>query len=225
MHDEQGAAAHLASLQSCWTPQAAAPASALSWDMPQAATYWMVDSQVNFCAWALPTVTMDHADAAPLAVMAGLLRNAFLHTAIRERGGAYGAGATQDSALGCFKFYSYRDPRVEGTFADFAASIDWLLARKSGDDLIEQSVLGLIGGMDRPGSPAGEAKQSFHQDKSGRSKALRQQFRERVLATQWHDVQRVAEQYLRNQPGSKAVIAPRGSDKLASNLGLIANDY
>ena len=225
VHDEQGAAAHLASLQSCWTPQAAAPASALSWDMPQAATYWMVDSQVNFCAWALPTVTMDHADAAPLAVMAGLLRNAFLHTAIRERGGAYGAGATQDSALGCFKFYSYRDPRVEGTFADFAASIDWLLARKSGDDLIEQSVLGLIGGMDRPGSPAGEAKQSFHQDKSGRSKALRQQFRERVLATQWHDVQRVAEQYLRNQPGSKAVIAPRGSDKLASNLGLIANDY
>jgi len=225
VHDEQGAAAHLASLQSCWTPQAAAPASALSWDMPQTATYWMVDSQVNFCAWALPTVTMDHADAAPLAVMAGLLRNAFLHTAIRERGGAYGAGATQDSALGCFKFYSYRDPRVEGTFADFAASIDWLLARKSGDDLIEQSVLGLIGGMDRPGSPAGEAKQSFHQDKSGRSKALRQQFRERVLATQWHDVQRVAEQYLRNQPGSKAVIAPRGSDKLASNLGLIANDY
>ena len=225
VHDEQGAAAHLASLQSYWTPQAAAPASALSWDMPQTATYWMVDSQVNFCAWALPTVTMDHADAAPLAVMAGLLRNAFLHTAIRERGGAYGAGATQDSALGCFKFYSYRDPRVEGTFADFAASIDWLLARKSGDDLIEQSVLGLIGGMDRPGSPAGEAKQSFHQDKSGRSKALRQQFRERVLATQWHDVQRVAEQYLRNQPGSKAVIAPRGSDKLASNLGLIANDY
>ena len=225
VHDEQGAAAHLASLQSCWTPQAAAPASALSWDMPQTATYWMVDSQVNFCAWALPTVTMDHADAAPLAVMAGLLRNAFLHTAIRERGGAYGAGATQDSALGCFKFYSYRDPRVEGTFADFAASIDWLLARKSGDDLIEQSVLGLIGGMDRPGSPAGEAKQSFHQDKSGRSKALRQQFRERILATQWHDVQRVAEQYLRNQPGSKAVIAPRGSDKLASNLGLIANDY
>ncbi|PHS66563.1 MAG: peptidase M16 [Thalassobium sp.] len=225
VHDEQGAAAHLASLQSCWTPQTAAPASALSWDMPQTATYWMVDSQVNFCAWALPTVTMDHADAAPLAVMAGLLRNAFLHTAIRERGGAYGAGATQDSALGCFKFYSYRDPRVEGTFADFAASIDWLLARKSGDDLIEQSVLGLIGGMDRPGSPAGEAKQSFHQDKSGRSKALRQQFRERVLATQWHDVQRVAEQYLRNQPGSKAVIAPRGSDKLASNLGLIANDY
>jgi Zn-dependent M16 (insulinase) family peptidase len=225
VHDEQGAAAHLASLQNCWTPQAAAPAAALSWEMPETATYWMVDSQVNFCAWALPTVTMDHADAAPLAVMAGLLRNAFLHTAIRERGGAYGAGATQDSALGCFKFYSYRDPRVEGTFADFAASIDWLLARSSGDDLIEQSVLGLIGGMDRPGSPAGEAKQCFHQDKSGRSRELRQQFRERILATRWADVQRVAEQYLHNQVGSKAVIAPRGTDNIANNLGLIANDY
>ncbi|MCD8521489.1 MAG: insulinase family protein [Saccharospirillaceae bacterium] len=225
VHDEQGAAAHLASLRKCWSQQPAATTGTLSWNMPETATYWMVDSQVNFCAWALPTVTMDHADAAPLAVLAGLLRNAFLHTAIRERGGAYGAGATQDSALGCFKFYSYRDPRVEGTFSDFAASIDWLLARSRGDDLIEQSVLGLIGNMDRPGSPAGEAKQNFHQDKSGRSKALRQQFRERVLATQWSDVQRVAAQYLRNQTGSKAVIAPRGSERVAANLGLIANDY
>ena len=52
-----------------------------------------------------------------------------------------------------------------------------------------------------------------------------QQFRERILATCWADVQRVAEQYLHNQVGSKAVIAPRGTDNIANNLGLIANDY
>ena len=94
----------------------------------------MVDSQVNFCAWALPTVGVEHEDAAALSVLAGVLRNGSLHTAIRERGGAYGAGASQDSANACFKFFSYRDPRVEGTFADFAASVDWVLNKASGDD-------------------------------------------------------------------------------------------
>jgi len=185
----------------------------------------MVDSQVNFCAWAIPTVTLTHSDAAPLAVLGGILRNAFLHTAIREQGGAYGAGATQDSALGCFKFFSYRDPRVEGTFADFEQSIDWLMNKPSGDELIEQSILGIIGSMDRPGSPAGEAKQAFHLDKTGRTKLIRQAFRERLLRVDWADIQRVTEQYLRGQSGSRAVVAPRDSSDIAANLGLIAEDY
>lgn len=225
VHDEQGAHAHRKSVQQCWPAAGVAPAQPVSWQSGQNPNWWMVDSQVNFCAWALPTVTMEHADAPVLAVLAGVLRNAFLHTAIREKGGAYGAGATQDSALGCFKFYSYRDPRVEGTFADFAASIDWVLQRPAGEDLVEQSVLGLIGSMDRPGSPAGEAKQFFHLDRSGRSRLLRQQFREGLLRTRWADVQRVAAQYLREQTGQRAVLAPRGSEALAEKLGFVANDY
>ncbi len=225
VHDEHGAAQHLQSLQKCWKGAPATVSDTLAWQQAGRGGWWMVDTQVNFCAWALPTVTMEHPDAPVLAVLAGVLRNAFLHTAIREKGGAYGAGATQDSSLGCFKFYSYRDPRVEGTFADFAASIDWVFSITRGDDLVEQSILGLIGSMDRPGSPAGEAKQFFHQDRSGRTRDIRQQFRQRLLNTQWADVQRVAEQYLKGQPGSRAVLAPRGTEALADKLGLIANDY
>ena len=158
-------------------------------------------------------------------MLAGVLRNGFLHTAIRERGGAYGAGATQDSANACFKFFSYRDPRVEGTFDDFAGSIDWVMNQTSGDDLVEQAVLGLIGSMDRPGSPAGEAKQFFHQDRTGRSRAIRQQFRERLLNTQWSGVQAVCEKYLHADGGTRAVVAPRGTESTAGALGLNANDY
>jgi len=185
----------------------------------------MVDSQVNFCAWALPTVTLDHPDSAPLAVLGGVLRNGHLHTAIREKGGAYGAGATQDSSMAAFKFYTYRDPRVEGSFNDFAASVDWVLNIKQGDHLIEQAVLGIIGGLDRPGSPAGEAKQAFHMDKTGRTRTLRQLWRDRLLAVTWEDVRRVADQYLKGQSGYKAVVAPRGTQDLAAKLGLTAADY
>ena len=225
VHDEVNRQAHLQAVAGLWPATAAENGRLLKWQMQDAGSWWMVDSQVNFCAWALPTVTMDHPDAPALSVLGGVLRNGFLHTAIREKGGAYGAGATHDSSLGCFKFYSYRDPRVEGTFDDFAASIDWVLEREEGDELVEQAVLGLIGGMDRPGSPAGEAKQVFHMERGGRTRELRQQFRERLLATRWSDVQRVADQYLRGQAGSKAVIAPRNSQAIAERIGLTAVDF
>lgn len=225
IHDALGQSAHKQALSHYWKSAGVAQTNQFSTIEAQANQWWMVDSQVNFCAWALPTVTMNHPDSAILSVLSGILRNGYLHTAIREKGGAYGAGASQDSSLACFKFYSYRDPRVEGTFADFNASLDWFLAHKPSHELIEQSVLGIIGGIDRPGSPAGEAKQYFHQDRSGRDLALRQQFRERLLACNWDDLQRVAHTYLVNKVGSRAVIAPRNTENMAESLGLIANDY
>ena len=225
IHDEQGASLQRDALFSAWPNKTSTKQGEFSWEVSERPTYWLVDSQVNFCAWALPTVTMEHPDAPVLAVLSAVLRNGFLHTAIREKGGAYGAGATQDSAMGCFKFFSYRDPRVEGTFDDFKGSVDWVLKQSSGDDLVEQAILGLIGSMDRPGSPAGEARQFFHLDRNGRTQAMRQQFRQGLLATTWKDVQRVAQQYIQGQEGSRAVVAPRGSENIAKNLGLIANDY
>lgn len=230
VHDDQTAESHRNSLASAWINAQATDlgSRAHQWsgnNQTDQERYWMVDSQVNFCAWAIPTVTMEHEDAAALSVLAGVLRNAYLHTAIREQGGAYGAGAVQDSALSCFKFYSYRDPRVEGTFADFRASIDWLLQQKSGDELIEQSILGIIGGMDRPGSPAGDAKTAFHMDKTGRSKQARQAFRASLINTNWKKVLQAADQYLRNEQGQMAVVAPRNTEKVASLLGLSPINY
>jgi len=92
-------------------------------------------------------------------------------------------------------------------------------------DLVEQAVLGIIGSLDRPGSPAGEAKQAFHMDKGGRTQAIRQQFRDRLLSVNWADVQRVADTYLRGQQGSRAVVAPRGTESMGEKLGLIVQDY
>ena len=225
VHDEPHASAHRDAIASCWNTLERADGSMLSWEMESQPNYWMVDSQVNFCAWALPTVTQTHEDAAVLSVLAGILRNGYLHTAIREKGGAYGAGAMHDAANACFKFYSYRDPRTEGTFDDFRESVNWLMNQSKNDELVEQAVLGLIGSLDRPGSPAGEAKQTYHMERGGRTLGMRQQFRERLLATRWEDIQRVAAQYLKEQSGSMAVIAPRGTQATADKLGLTAIDF
>ncbi|MGB4055087.1 MAG: insulinase family protein, partial [Porticoccaceae bacterium] len=86
---------------------------------------WTTNTQVSFCAKAYPTVPSSHVDAAALTVLGGVLRNGFLHRTIREQGGAYGGGASQDNQSGAFRFYSYRDPRIAGTLADFDQSIAW----------------------------------------------------------------------------------------------------
>ena len=167
---------------------------------------WTANTQVSFCAKAFPTVASTHPDAAALTVLGGVLRNGYLHRAIREQGGAYGAGAAQDSQSGAFRFFSYRDPRITETLDDFDQSIHWVLENPLGEDKIEQAILGIISSLDKPGSPAGEAIQTFHGELNARSKDSLSEFRSRVLAVNESQLKDVSEQYLGRQTAHTAVI-------------------
>ncbi|MGS2723898.1 insulinase family protein [Porticoccus sp. GXU_MW_L64] len=167
---------------------------------------WTTSTQVNFCAKAYPTVAMDHPDAPALTVLGGFLRNGYLHRAIREQGGAYGGGAGQDNHIGAFRFFSYRDPRIEGTLNDFDGSLAWLSNEQHSDEQLEEAVLGVISAIDKPGSPAGEAKQTYHAELYGRSREKREQFRNRILQVTLDDLKRVAATYLVEEQSSVAVI-------------------
>ena len=182
---------------------------------------WTANTQVSFCAKAYPTVPTGHPDAAALTVLGGVLRNGFLHRAIREQGGAYGGGASQDNQSGAFRFFSYRDPRIAGTLEDFDNSINWALENPLGYNKIEEAVLGVVGSLDKPGSPAGEAIQAFHSELNGRGKACSVQFRNQVLAVTEADLKRVASTYLMADKAQTAVIS--NADLAAStDLGIIS---
>ncbi len=172
---------------------------------------WRIDSQVYFCARAWPTVPAAHPDAAPLAVLGRFLQNGYLHRAIREQGGAYGAGAQQNSGIAAFCCFSYRDPRLAETLADFDEAIRWLAQTQHEPRQLEEAVLGVIAALDKPGSPAGEAKRDFHAQLFGSSPAHRRTFRERVLKTSVDDLQRVGREYLSPERASTAVVAPTGA--------------
>jgi len=172
----------------------------------QLSEIWTTSTQVNFCAMAFPTVGPDHEDAPILDVLAGFLRNGYLHRAIREQGGAYGGGASHDGDNACFRFYSYRDPRLEETLADFEHAVEWLLREQHDYRLVEEAILGVIGSMDKPGSPAGEAKRAFHSALYGRDRAFRQSYRQAILKVRADDLKRVADRYLRPAKASRAVI-------------------
>jgi Zn-dependent M16 (insulinase) family peptidase len=184
---------------------------------------WLTNTQVNFCAKAYPTVPVGHPDAAPLAVLAGFLRNGYLHRAIREQGGAYGGGASHDADNAAFRFFSYRDPRLEETLDDFDHAVRWLQEEKHEWRLVEEAVLGVIGSIDKPGSPAGEAKDAFYNSLYGRTPEQRQHFRKQVLEVSLQDLQRVGETYLRPEQASIAVISSHGSEQHCRELGFDVN--
>ena len=180
---------------------------------------WLTNTQVNFCAKAYPTVGADHADAPALTVLAGVLRNAYLHRAIRERGGAYGGGASQDNSNGVFRFYSYRDPRLSETLDDFDSALSWLEEQPIDPSEIEQSILGVVSSIDKPASPAGEAKQTFQAELFGRTRELREQFRQRILQVTGDDIKRVAQAYLQPEKASTAVISSAGNKEALADAG------
>jgi len=181
---------------------------------------WLTSTQVNFCAKSYPTVCVSHEDAAPLSVLGGFLRNGFLHRVIREQGGAYGGGANHEPGNACFRFYSYRDPRLGDTLKDFDKSIEWLLNEQHTELQVEESILGIIGGMDKPGSPAGEAKQAYHNEMYGRTPEQRHRYRERVLKVTVADLKRVGKKYLKPEKASIAVIANPASEQEVKSLNL-----
>lgn len=181
---------------------------------------WVTNTQVNFCAKAYPTVPVDHPDSAALSVLGGLLRNGYLHRAIREQGGAYGGGASQDSNIAAFRFYSYRDPRLEETLDDFDKSLEWLQNEKIEWQPVEEAILGVISSLDKPSSPAGEAKQTFHAELFGRSREKRELFRQRLLEVTLDDLRRVASTYLTPEKASIAVVSNGTQKELMEQLGL-----
>lgn len=181
---------------------------------------WLTNTQVNFCAKAYPTVPADHPDAAPLTVLGGFLRNGYLHRAIREQGGAYGGGASQDNTIAAFRFYSYRDPRLTETLDDFDASLHWLQETQHSEQSLEEAILGVVGSIDKPGSPAGEAKTTYQAELFGRTREKRELFRNRVVKVTLADLLRVAREYLVAEKASVGVVSHHGQQEKLQTLGL-----
>lgn len=184
----------------------------------EAPTAYTTATAVNYCALAFPAVPLGHADAPALAVAGRLLVNNVLHPKIRERGGAYGSGASFAPATGTFTLTSYRDPRLAGTYDDFRESLRWLSDCPNDQRLLKEAILGVIAGLDSPGSPAGEARSRFTGDLKGSSPKRMNAFRARILGTTVTDVRRVANAWLPSDGGVPAVVT--GAEQFStSGLG------
>merc|ERR1712106_487293 len=101
--------------------------------------HYVTPFPINFTSLAVPTVPFANVDNASLKVLAALLSSKYLHPEIREKGGAYGGGATAGS--GAFTFYSYRDPKNLETFSVYKNSASWVLEEGISSQDVDEAIL------------------------------------------------------------------------------------
>src|SRR5690606_16847117 len=106
------------------------------------------------------------------------------------------------------------------TLDDFDASLRWLEETDHEPQSLEEAILGVVGSMDKPGSPAGEAKQTYQAELFGRTREKRELFRNRILQVTLDDLKRVAATYLQADQASIALVTHAGNRSAAEELGL-----
>jgi len=143
----------------------------------------LISSPVAFTAQTLRTCSYTEIDSARLLIAGELLDNVILHTEIREKGGAYGSGASYAPSTGNFYIYSYRDPNLSTTLKTFQQALEQIAAGAFDEEDLEEAKLGVIQMLDTPVSPGNRALTAYSWLKAGRTLAERRLFRKAILET------------------------------------------
>jgi len=178
----------------------------------QPKTFFVLPSSVNYVAKCLSAVPFTHEDSAPLQILLKILSNCYLHTEIREKGGAYGSGASLQS--GIMGFSSYRDPNITKTLSVIDDSVNWVKKNTFTEEDIVEAKISVFSDIDAPVPPSGKGLAEFYR---GLTLELRQKRRERLLTTERKDLQRVAELYL-PPVKDKGVVAVLGGQEMVEEM-------
>lgn len=96
---------------------------------------------VNNCTETMLTPTnANHEDFAALQVLADLMTFTYLLPSIREKGGAYGAGARVNES-GTFTFTSFRDPKIDQTYDNFEKALSQVLDKEFTEQQLREAKL------------------------------------------------------------------------------------
>lgn len=175
---------------------------------------WHTSSAVAFVAQSFPAVAMGHPDAPVLAVTAKILRSAYLHREIREKGGAYGGFALYNSETGIFSLGSYRDPQINRTLEIYNKSGEFLASGVINPQDVKEAILQVCSDIDRPDPPAIEARKAFVRDLLGLDDHMRENFKRQLLTVTLEDVLRVAAKYFHKRDGKTSVAVIAGKEQL-----------
>ncbi|GMG20715.1 unnamed protein product [Ambrosiozyma monospora] len=160
-------------------------------------------------------------DAAALQVLSQLLTFKYLHGEIREKGGAYGGGASYDALNSLFSFYSYRDPKPGQSITTFNQSVDQIIEKiEKGvinpEEDLEQAKLTIFQKIDAPMTVREEGMSLFNFELDD---DLKQERREYLLDCSLDDVKQVAEKYFSDEVERSSVIIGTDADKEAGLPG------
>ncbi len=146
---------------------------------PQA---YLIPAPVAFTASGMRTISYQDPKAPLLLISTELMGNLILHKEIREKGGAYGSGASYAPSTGNFNFFSYRDPNLSRTIDIFQKALEKIGAGNFNERELEEAKLGVIQTIDSPVPPSNRAMTAYSWKRAGRTLDLREAFRKKVLS-------------------------------------------
>lgn len=166
-----------------------------------------IPSHVGFSSTALYGTTYESKESAILQILSQLLTFRYLHSEIREKGGAYGAGATCDALNGIFSFYSYRDPKPFNSLNVYNDAIPFICKSIKGgkitDEDLEQAKLTIFQRIEAPKSVRDDGMALFNYDIDD---DMRQERRNALLDCDLDDVLNVGEKYFDEKNPKSSVI-------------------
>ncbi|MBI3900944.1 MAG: insulinase family protein, partial [Chlamydiia bacterium] len=158
-----------------------------------------IATPVAFQALGLKTASYRDPEAPYLLLATELLQNCYLHTEIREKGGAYGGGANFSPSTGNFYLYSYRDPHLVKTWKTFQKGLDRIAEGRFTEEQLEEAKLCCLQTLDAPVIPGNRAILAYGWQRCGRTKQRRAQFREALLSAKKEDIMKALEPVASNQ--------------------------
>ncbi|MBA3956881.1 MAG: insulinase family protein [Parachlamydiaceae bacterium] len=183
----------------------------------------LIASPVAFTGHIFKTVPYTDIEAPALNVAACLFENITLHTRVREQGGAYGGGATCNTLAGNICFYAYRDPNISKTLKAFDEAIQTILDGEFEESDLDEAKLEVVQGLDAPVAPGNRAELAYERLREGKTFAVRQAFRERLLALTREDVIQAIRKYVVQQNKNGVTVIFAGKELLEKeNQVLIA---
>lgn len=169
-----------------------------------------ITSPVAFTARGMRTVAYKDPRAPFLLLATELLDSCHLHKAIREKGGAYGSGASYAPHTGNFHLYSFRDPNLAKTLDEFQIALEKIGSGKFTKQELEEAKFGIIQSIDTPVPPGNRAMTAYAWERSGRTLQERQAFREALLSATKQQVAHAVEELL--IPSASTIVSFLGED-------------
>jgi presequence protease len=148
-------------------------------------------AQVNECVEVFKIPNFNHPDYPKCVVMSNLIGLNTLHKEIREKGGAYGSGASPSDSGLCV-MYSYRDPHPERTYNTFEKALMMVSEGKFSQQDIKEAKIFTFSQVDKIINPANKGLELFLR---GIKEEDRNIFRNRLLNVNKDDLIEVCKKY------------------------------
>ncbi|KAG1700673.1 hypothetical protein DVH05_011534 [Phytophthora capsici] len=172
--------------------------------------YFAFPVSVNFVVETQPSVAFAHEDHVPLTVLAQIMSSCYLHQQVREQGGAYGSGVSQNE--GTFSMSSHYDPNTFKTLDAYAGARRWAVSGEFSDRDVQEALLSVFASVDAPKTPSMKGRMSFLR---GITNDMRQRRREQYLSLKRQDLVDVARKYFsEDAPEKHTVIIGKDGDDL-----------